>query len=247
LNETSVLSHPAGYQGGSFVDFPTKVGAFFQWGMNTGANITYAYHPTNPPSGPVAGWETDSYSGGSWDNIKSVQETCPNDWRRPNDGITNASQGTAINTTDYTANNIYKSEIRQSLYAVPKNAVGSMTETTGRAWGYYADGYFDRRRIGNSANGIANSAVSASTKDAAYIGTLFFNDANGNRSLFAPAGGSRRTGGGRLNDSGSEGFLWSSSGIEVDRGWYLYILSSEAYQYITASYYGFAVRCVSAF
>jgi hypothetical protein len=137
--------------------------------------------------------------------------------------------------------------MRQSLYAVPKNGTIEMTETAGCAWGYYADGYFDRRPINTSAigtNGVANTAVSTSTKNAAYIGTLFFNAGNGNRSLFAPAGGYRDPSDGSLGYSGNYGFYCSSSSLGTSGGWYLGFYSGYAYQNNSYRSSGFAVRCV---
>jgi uncharacterized protein (TIGR02145 family) len=141
--------------------------------------------------------------------------------------------------------------MRQSLYYAPKNNVVQMTETDGRAWGYYADGYFDRRPIVKSVGGLdaavnSASAVAVNTKDVAYVGILFFNANNGNRSLFVPAVGSRYSGGnGTLNNSGSYGHYWSSSAYSQGSGWNLTFNSSCAYQndYFSRAY-GFSIRCV---
>ncbi|MDR1371631.1 MAG: hypothetical protein LBJ17_00690 [Dysgonamonadaceae bacterium] len=186
---------------GDFVDYPTKAGAFFQWASNNRA--THAFHPVKYLSQDIR-ISISSY----WNSIEASHETCPSGWRRPNDGVTD-------NTQADNSNNIDKSEMRQSLYAVPKSYPSSMGETTGRAWGYYADGYFDRRPIVNGISidgGGAKSAVSNTTKDVAYIGALLFNAANGNRSLFMPAAGS--LGGedyGGAYYSGFSGYYWSSS------------------------------------
>jgi hypothetical protein len=140
--------------------------------------------------------------------------------------------------------------MRQSLYAKPKNgAINFVTVNDGRAWGYYADGYFDRRAIVNSVSNAVSSAVSASTKDVAYIGTLFFNAASG-ASLFMPAGGRRYTSDGDLDYSGYYGSYWSSSSYlatgnpNVSMGLDLVF----QYDYIAQSgagcSYGMPVRCV---
>ena len=239
----SVTSHQAGYQGGSFVDYPTKAGAFFQWGQSS--NETYAYHPAKPV-GATSPWTTGNTST-YWDDMKTDHETCPDGWRRPNDGVTDALQtisNSNTSTSDYTSNNIYLSEMRQSLYAVPKNGI---TQTTGRALGYYADGYFDRRPIVASATGEANTAVSPDTKDVAYIGVLFFNAANGNRSLFAPAAGvrdSRSSRSGSLGDSGFGGKYWSSSS-SMNNGISLTFYSIYTFMLTDLRSNGFCVRCVA--
>jgi hypothetical protein len=240
----SVLSHQAGYQGGSFVDFPTKAGAFFQWGQTE--NITYAYHPTNPSSGTPTGWSTSYYTYNNWDNIKFTQETCPDTWRRPNDGVTNVKQE-VIRSIDYTANNIYISDMRQSLYAVPKNGTVNMSETTGRAWGYYADGYFDRRKITEQNSSWPNTTVSPNTKDVAYLGTLFFNAANDNRSLFAPAAGYRSSGNPSLINPGLVLYYITSSAAFAMDAWYLNGIKAYVRQGYTNKNYGYSVRCVSEY
>jgi hypothetical protein len=240
------LAYAVGARGGRFVDFPTQAGAFFQWGMNV--NKTYAYHPTKPVGTP-SGWSNDYYGNGVigyWNDIQAAQETCPSGWRRPNDGATNTAQLGTGSTSDYTVNIIYKSEMRQSLYAAPGNGAG--TTGSGWAWGYYADGYFDRRPIGISVgtNAVANTAVSVNTKDAAYIGTLFFNSANGNRSLFAPAAGIRNPEANYvLSYSGDTGRYWSSSAQTNNNAWDLYCRSSDVRQYNYGTRgCGFSVRCV---
>jgi hypothetical protein len=229
---TGVATNDANYKG-TFVDYPTKAGAFFQWGMND--KVTYAYHPTNPASGGVSTWSTN-YTTSWWNSIKGTQETCPSGWRRPNDGITDGTQGTS--------NNVSNSEMRQSLYYAPKNSTTNMDETGGRAWGYYADGYFDRRPITFQNSSYQNTTVSPNTKDVAYIGTLFFNSANGNRSLFMPAGGYRYTVGGTLNNSGISGSFWTSSSVDANNGWDLAFTSGYAGQACNFCSLGCAVRCV---
>ncbi|MDR1372354.1 MAG: hypothetical protein LBJ17_04400, partial [Dysgonamonadaceae bacterium] len=226
--------------GGEFVKYPTQAGAFFQWASSV--HPRRAYHPTNPLGVPN-NWETN-YLGYFWNNLGATHETCPVNWRRPNDGITNKDQDNVYSTSDYTANNIYKSEMRQSLYAKPKNGTDKITETAGRALGYYADGYFDRRAIVNGVGDsrLSNSAVSVSTKDVAYIGTLFFNAASG-ASLFMPAGG-HRSGLGQLYYSGNEGFYYNSSAFDSTSGGGLVLSKSEVYHISYNRPFGFAVRCV---
>ncbi|MDR0829054.1 MAG: fibrobacter succinogenes major paralogous domain-containing protein [Prevotellaceae bacterium] len=248
LNETDKLAYSVGVRGGSFVNFPTKAGAFFQWAMPAGNNPTYAYHPTQPAT--TVPWSAVYYTSVYWETISATQETCPNGWRRPNDGITNNMAVTPTNlTTNYTANNIYNSEMRQSLYAVPKNGTNSMTETTGRAYGYYADGYFDRRPIvtGLGSSPIDNCAVSCDTRNVAYWGILFFNAANGNRSLFMPTAGSRGVTDGTLSAVGSYGYYWSSSAKDTSVAWTLNFYHGGAVwnsDYLGRAT-GLSVRCVS--
>jgi hypothetical protein len=223
--------------GGIFVDYPTKAGAFFQWASTI--HPLRAYHPTAAVSS--SDW-SDIYSiPGYWTSASDPRqnnETCPSGFRRPNDGITDNAQ---------TTSNISVSEMRQSLYAVPKEGTTQMTETTSCAWGYYADGYFERRQITASATNRSNSAVSPATKDAAYIGTLFFNATSG-ASLFTPAAGYRYFSDGTLRNSGSYGRYWSSSASSTNGGWILsFYYNTQSYNYQSSDYRsnGFAVRCVS--
>lgn len=82
------------------------------------------------------------------------------------------------------------------------------------AWGYYADGFFDRGSIISSINGEANSTVSSGAT-VAYRGRLFFNSAT-NASVFFPAGGSRTSDSGTINGAGNVGYAWSKTRFEND-------------------------------
>lgn len=81
-----------------FVEYPTQVGAFFQW-TSTG-HPRRAYHPTKPVNGysstddwddameaqPI--WDDGTGTGYIW-NHKAISEVCPPGYHRPNDGYTN--------------------------------------------------------------------------------------------------------------------------------------------------------------
>jgi hypothetical protein len=240
---TGVATDGTNYKG-KFVDYPTKAGAFFQWAGKT--NVGYAYHPTEP-AGNVNGWVKDSPEA-YWDALKATHETCPDGWRRPDDGSTSSVQASN--------NNIDVSEMRQSLYAEPQDGGSNLANEDvdgipGCVWGYYADGYFDRRAIEESKgdHNTFSTAVSPTTKDAAYIGNLFFNDDNGNRSLFVPAAGLRSgSSNGALNGAGGSGYYWSSSSSssasDYAYGWCLHIGQGGASQDTNTRYYGTSVRCV---
>ncbi|MDR1372815.1 MAG: hypothetical protein LBJ17_06835 [Dysgonamonadaceae bacterium] len=220
--------------GGEFVDYPTKIGAFWQWAGASGYERR-AYHPVATLNGND--WSS-SVASGYWDALSADHETCPQYWRRPNDGNTSGNNGTS--------NNIAGSEMRQSLYAVPKDGYNSMEETAGRSFGYYADGYFDRRAIVDAVTPSAGtkSAVSHDTKDAAYIGTLFFNT-NDNRSIFFPAGGFRSSNDdGLLDYLGNYGCYWNGSSYSQYSGWNLQFDISGAFQSYSGYGCGYAVRCV---
>jgi hypothetical protein len=224
-------------RGSLFVDYPTQAGAFFQWAGTNGYERR-AYHPTNPATSSVTDWK-NLYPSNFWDDFNGTHETCPTNWHRPDDGSTSAYQ--------VTSGNISVSEIRQSLYAVPKDGNTPMDETTGRAWGYYADGYFDRRQIVNAvgSNAASNSAVSVSTKDVAYIGILCTNPASG-ASLFMPAVAYYRfRTNGVLDYSGNIGNYWSSSAFQLGDGWSLLFDSGRLEQSYSTRAHGLTVRCVA--
>jgi hypothetical protein len=203
LNNSDNLSYQVGARGGSFVDFPTKAGAFFQWEART-QDITRAYHPTNPP-GQFPSWD-NSRPSSQWDDIKSAQETCPTGFWRPNDGATDA----------YSTGDIANSEFRQSLYLTPPTGANNNSDNI--VWGYYADGYFDRRQIVASVDEVASSAVSPDTKDVGYQGTLFVNTST-KASLFMPWGGERL--GGNLLYAGERGYYFTCSTYGYDYPWHL--------------------------
>ena len=215
--------------GGVFTNYPSQAGAFFQWADAT--NVRYAYHPTNPSTGVVSGWQ-NNYPRTYWDALKATHETCPPGYRRPTDGRTDAAD---VNGP------ILSSEMRQSLWQDPaaENRGGN---TNNSVWGYYADGFFDRRQIGAS-NTYANSAVATGSAAAAYIGRLFFNPTT-NASLFIPISGYRGSGNGELSHAGGYGGFWSSSSYSAVNSWNLYTYSGSALQNYHGRDYGFPVRCV---
>ncbi|MDR1372517.1 MAG: hypothetical protein LBJ17_05250 [Dysgonamonadaceae bacterium] len=203
-----------------------------------------AYHPTKPVS-PITDWDGDyTYQNTSFDTWKEINaanavnrlETCPVGWRRFMIGDT-----TSLHNTQFASG----SELMQSLFYTTVNNINSNAHDTNyRYLGYYADGYFDRRAIVNGVGDsrLSNSAVSVSTKDAAYIGTLFFNAASG-ASLFMPAGGHRNALG-QLYYSGNQGFYYNSSAFDATAGGGLVLSKSEVYQISYNRPFGLAVRCV---
>ncbi len=92
-------------------------------------------------------------------------------------------------------------------------------------YGFYADGFFDRRPIKTEAmidgldraNGTVTryKGVALNSADAAYGGTLIVNSAT-DASLFFPSAGRRWHDDGSLEFAGETGYYWSSS---VAPGW----------------------------
>ena len=82
----------------------------------------------------------------------------------------------------------------------------------GLGLGYYADGFFDRRRIETAYGSWTSTnaaAVSLNNDDVAYCGVLFFNSIT-KASLFLPAAGIRYPYGGGPYYGGANGYYWGS-------------------------------------
>lgn len=228
-----------------FTDYPSQAGAFFQWD-----NIPYgplAYHPVKPIT-PII-WN-NVVTGGYWNSISTSQESCPPGYHRPDDGTTT----TAI--ANSTISVIGNSQMRQSLYATP--TVNTNSSLANARWGFYADGFFDRRdhnnpfvpSPGKGGSAIAsNTAVSWQTKNVAYIGTLLFNPVVGsqreNASLFFPAAGDRHSEGGILIEGGEAGIILSSSAPNVNDMWYLVATPTLGIQQLFSTRsHALSLRCV---
>ena len=114
-------------------------------------------------------------------------------------------------------------------YIVPSRAdFNATTLTTSNAhWGYYADGFFDRRQIKN-ALGIGtpwpHSAVSTSSDSVAYIGNLFHNPIT-HATNFSPAAGYRGIGSpniGHLRNAGHDGmYVLTDRYDNTGNNWFL--------------------------
>lgn len=185
-------------KGGTFTDYPSQAGAFFQYAGASGWERR-AWHPARIN----VTWNAGSTTSSSWSAISAVHETCPTigttNYRRP--------------TTDELPTSTTISEYKHSLLGINLNA------TTGVV-GYYADGFFDRRRIsaqpyGSSGTSYYNdSAVAVSTTSVAYMGRLFYNDntssERNNASIFFPLGGYRQATANTLAEAGWFGSYWTS-------------------------------------
>jgi hypothetical protein len=184
-----------------FTDYPTQAGAFFQWsnnyqGTGFGGGQRWAWSPHTNAQQP---WPASPYTSGTYlSTLGSDNETCPDGYRRPNDGSISGNEGGSSNN----------SEMRQSLFTKFLTGYNNISETGNTLRGYYADGYFDRRYI-------SNMSVAYNTKDVAYVGRIFFNPTVGsdrfNASLFFPGAGSLLDANGWLGRNGSQGQYWTST------------------------------------
>ncbi|MCL2651260.1 MAG: fibrobacter succinogenes major paralogous domain-containing protein [Candidatus Azobacteroides sp.] len=207
-----------------FTKYPSQAGAFFQWAANA-PYIRYAYAPYSN----FTSW-SNSVPSDMWDVLKSNNESCPPGYRRFTDGSTSAPE-------DNTTPNLTLSEITQSFWSNPP--IDRSSNTDNSVWGYYADGFFDRRQI------TASNAVSAGYKDIAYIGRLFFNPATA-ASVFLPAAGRcNYNSDGLLLFEGMSGSYWTSTrynyGGPANN---LSIGNNNANRACYGAGSGFSVRCV---
>ncbi len=166
----------------SFTTYPTQGGYLFPWGATT-----KSWYPV----GDVTNFTYPLPAAGSfWD---SAWESCPLGYRRPDDGP----------ITDATVPDPSNSEIRQSLWQNPQT--GATQNMNNMSFGYYADGYFDRRPI----EGINTVNVGI---DVAYLGAVIYNPVSLN-SVFLPSAGERiglgQGGAGAIRNIGTKTFYWT--------------------------------------
>ena len=164
-----------------FTEFPSQVGAFFQHASSKYKN--YAWDPHS--SSLSVDW---SYQATTYDH---THEVGPANYRRPKD------------------ENILTSELRQSLWKNYTTA-GTFASNDNFVFGYYADGFYDRR-ISEESDHKTNGVVAAGHRTVAYGGGLFFNSAT-NASLFFPIGGYRYNTTGILIWDGFKGYYLTSEG-----------------------------------
>jgi len=218
----------------SFTDYPTQAGYFYQWNLGAG-NVWTAFNPVNTIQA-ISGWGTASKGG--WDR---TLEPCPPGYRHPNDSLQSP----------------LTSEIRQSLYVMPDSDTYGPSHPSGvalgnAAWGYYADGFFDRLPIDVSPNGIDSTAVSLDMSNlsakgntgVAYSGLLIYNPSSA-ASLFLPAPGMREgSGNGTLTNAGAMAAYWTSS-QNGNNGRTFFMTPSSSYIFNnTHQSNGASIRCV---
>jgi hypothetical protein len=221
--------------GGSLTNYPSQAGAVFQWANSNGR------HAWSPFAVGISSIWNSVIGSASDSNINwnSSRETCPQNYRRPTDG---GGSGTIAN-----------SEIRQSLWLNPQ--ASNSENSVNSVYGYYADGFFDRRQIDNTSY-RTSSAVSTGNRNIAYIGNLFFNPAT-NASLFFPRAGYRQGSGGILDQNGQTGFYWTSTSYTGSppsipansQAWWLHLNDNSGILDTKMNYsfgkdYGQSIRCV---
>ena len=254
---TNNAQHPklAATESAVFVDYPTQAGSYWQHMLpSTGANFTNyarrAYHPTNSV-GAISSWLGSISTNQFWNTLQASQEVSPISYSinglsynfgRINDGTISGNS----------AGDIAGSETRQSLWLNPNSGFANAgnpnnSNNDNLVYGYYADGYFDRKLIVDSDTGYAKSAVEAGANNVAYIGYIFFNPST-YASIFLPACGFRLYNSGAVFGAGSGGGYWTSATRDLVNGYCFYPNTSTttgvstAGQYAAARTYGFAIR-----
>lgn len=129
-------------------------------------------------------------------------------------------------------------------------------------FGFYADGFFDRRpiKVVKIYGGAAKYGVALKTPQAAFIGSLIYNPET-YASVFFPAAGRRsdtfKTGfiPGAMETTNS-GYYWSSSAspsgpkasyLHNDAAWGIHMNYTEPGHIYTTKGYGYSIRCVEDF
>jgi len=216
-----------------FTDYPSQAGALFQWASENNNRVAW-----NPITTSVTATLWNSSPGTWWNATNTADETCPQGYHRPADGVEDAAA-----TFPMSATNMGLSEMRQSLWSNPDAGIAG--STANNVWGYYADGFFDRRQIGKSPTNSGSLAVSIGYNDVAYIGRLFYNPNSGSyASIFFPAAGCRSATSGSLDAAGKSGYYWSSSSTSGRDGWSLNVFDTFAGQLNQTRSCGYSIRCV---
>jgi hypothetical protein len=221
-----------------FTDYPSQAGAHFNYASPEAPDplnrIRWAISPhiINLPPCPQAGCYAPRVPATNvfWNTLAPDHETCPEGYRRPNDGSTTSYVRTLYSGYDYTTHS--DSEIRQSLYRAPLEDFVNTNDGSNSVFGFYADGLFDRRRkttVDGATGGTVRQlhSVAANTRDIAHYGLLFYNPLTSSdhygASIFFPSGGWR--------DSRNDGTVGSLYTKDDDGG---YMTSSQT-QYTVAA------------
>ena len=111
-------------------------------------------------------------------------------------------------------------------------------------WGYYADGFFDRREIVNSGTTVATGDETTGI-NVAYIGKLVYHP-DTYASLFLPAAGRRHYSNSSPANPGFSGMWWSRSPWDYsDNNSYYLESGSSVITGTMSNNYGLSVRCIS--
>lgn len=215
-------------RGGSLVQYPSQGGGTFQGQASGDEWLRRAF--SSVFTGKVTG--IAKYGGGETYDA-ATNETCPAGYRRMQDG---SGDG-------YATKEIAGSELRQSIWLNPLSGAGSTVfDLENAVWGYYADGFFDRRKLSDKTDFAAADAVVADgTREAAFRGRLLFNPVS-HASLFFPAAGYRTTA--ALQYGGARAYYWSGTASSASQLSCFYITVNRCSPYSQDRGYSWSIRCV---
>ena len=210
--------------GASQAQYPSQGGALFQGQASQDTWMRRVFSLTF--TGSVTG--LTRYSGPEF--WEAANEACPAGYRRPRDG------GIGVHNTTYLNAG---SEMRQSIWlnldAIDGKVGTNAFDLGNSTWGYYADGFFDRRPADE------DGVVASGTQGVAFKGRMFFNPAT-RASLFFPAAGYRTTG--AYQKGGSSAYYWTATTMTTTNMSTWYISNTRACPYSQRRDYSWSVRCV---
>lgn len=215
-------------RGGSLVQYPSQGGATFQGQASSDPWLRRAFSSVfNGKIEDIAKYKGDE----AYD--AATNEICPAGYRRMQDGPVGA----------HATQKIPGSEMRQSIWLNPVAGVGTNAfDLSNSEWGYYADGFFDRREMAAKTSVVAaDAAVAATTHEAAYKGRIFFNPVN-HASLFFPAAGYRTTT--AYQKAGTAAYYWAGTTMTEKNLACMYISNIRACPYSQDRGYSWSIRCV---
>ncbi len=231
-------------RGGTFTEYPSQGGAIFQGealsagGDESDKRRAYNHLSATMPTG-ISATAADYNAFFNLDENKlwkaATNEICPTGWRRPHDGnpsVLNPGTDGASGS-----NEIKGSELRQSLHLTPLITNDVNGAVLNSVFGYFADGFFDRRTA-------ASGAVDATSVNAGFRGRVFFNPYSYN-SIFLPCGGYRNVG--AISQVGSRAYYWCSTTFSSTNTPMSCIFVGDAIYgapYSQGRQMSFSVRCV---
>ena len=211
-------------RGGSLVQYPSQGGAAFQGQASKDAWLRRAFSSVYVDLID----QISGYSGAkAYD--EAANEICPAGYRRMRDGA--GDKGIA------------GSEMRQSIWLNPLAGAGSTVfDLENTAWGYYADGFFDRRRLsGKTSFAAADAVVADGTHEAAFKGRVMFNPFS-HASLFFPAAGYRTNKG--FLYGGGRAYYWSGTASGSAKLFCFYMTVNRCSPYEQDRGFSWSIRCV---
>jgi hypothetical protein len=244
-----MMNQDVGRRGGVFTQYPSQVGAFFQW-----AAVIEPRRASSPLADTLFPSEDWDRVDTNWDVARADHETCPPGYRRPTAGSISEPNPAEISTSfdDGLAQvalldweHARTSEMHQSLFMLPAYGFGNSNANT--AYGFLADGFFDRRPrdINHPAEVASNSIHRASRGGLKFNPDTFAN-------VFFPAGGRICASNWLvINERGAAAQYWfaTRSGAHNRNqwgpwGWMLWIEQSTTHATTHSLMCGALIRCV---